>query len=322
MRTPQPLPGPLRRRAFTRSQLRAQGIHPERVRRGDIVALGAGTFAHRDLVTDADEVLLHRLRALALAREFPHGWLSHGTAAALLDRCAVPAGCQDGPVHISVPAASPVIAREGIRCHRVRTDPQEVFELPGVRGVRSSTPTRLWRELASMCSVSELVSLGDSLVREPYFWAEQRTEPYTSLDGLRAAVDQAAGFPGRRTAMQALPLIRVGADSAKETAFRLALRQAGLPEPQLQIPLDPADPGSRRGDMGYRSWKLVIQYDGKSHYTPQRHRADQRRDNDWVAEGWLTLRISVEDDRDGFGTAVGQVYAALHSRGYPGELRS
>src|SRR5699024_2491319 len=186
-----------------------------------------------------------------------------------------PAGCQGGPVHISVPAASPVIARDGIRCHRVRADSEEVFELPGIPGVRSSTPTRIWRELATMCSVSELVALGDSLVREPYVWAEQRMEPYTSIEKLSSTVEQAGSFRGRRNAMQALPLIRVGADSARGTAFRLALRRARIPEPDLQILLDPSDPGSRRGDMGYRSWKLVIQYDGKTHYTPQRHRADQ-----------------------------------------------
>lgn len=322
MRTPQQLPAPLRRRAFTRSQLPEWGIHPERVRRRDIVPLGAGAFAHRDLVADADQVLLHRLQALALAREFPHGWLSHSTAAGLLDRCSVPASCRDGLVHISVPATSPEITREGIRCHRVLNNPAAVFEVPGIPGVRLSTPARFWLELASTGSISEVVALGDSLVREPYSWAEQRTEPYTSLQGLRTAVEQAKGFRGRRTAMHALPLIRVGADSAKETAFRLALRQAGFPEPELQILRDPSDPRSRRGDLGYRSWKLVIQYDGKTHYTPQRHRADQRRDNDWVADGWLTLGVNVEDDRDGFGTAVGQVGAALHSRGYRRGLRS
>ena len=314
---PLQLPAPLRRRAFTRSQLLAWGIHPERVRRNDIVSLGAGTFAHNDLVTDADQGLLHRLRALALAREFPHGWLSHGTAAGLLDRCAVPASCQDGLVHISVPATNSPTIRQGIRCHRVQADPDLVFELPGMSGLRLSAPARIWRELAPMCTVSELVALGDSLAREPYFWAEQRIEPYTSIEKLITAVEQAGAFRGKRAAVQALPLIRIGADSAKESAFRLALLRAGLPEPELQILLDPTEPRSRRGDMGYRRWKLVIQYDGASHYTARRHRSDQRRDNEWVADGWLTLRINVQDDRDGFVTAVGQVGAALRSRGYP-----
>lgn len=317
MRSPQQLPTPLRRRAFTRGQLPAWGIHPDRVKRRDVVGLGAGTFALRTLIAEADEALIQRLRALALAREFPQGWLSHGTAAQLLDRCAVPAACQDGLVHVSIPAGRPEIAREGVRCHRVQAGAGEVFNLPGIAGIRISAPGRLWREASALCSVEELVALGDSLVRKPYPWVERRTQAYTSIAELSASVERAGRFRGKGTAIQALPLLRVGADSAMETAFRLALLRAGLPEPELQIPLDPTDPRTRRGDMGYRRWKLVIQYDGGSHYTAQRHRTDQRRDNDWVADGWLPLRINVVDNRDGFVTAVGQVDAALRSRGFP-----
>ena len=266
MRTPLQLPASLRRRAFTRGQLVARGIPSDRVHRDDIVPLGAGTFAHRELIADADAALVHRFRALALAREFPRGWLSHGTAAGLLNRCAVPASCREGLVHISIPTGSPEITRDGVCCHRVRALSDEVFHLPGISGIRLSRPARLWRELASTCSTEQLVVLGDSLVREPYYWAEQRMEPYTSIVELASGVRHAGVFRGKRTAVEALPLIRVGADSAKESEFRLALRRAGLPEPELQIMLDPTEPRTRRGDMGYRRWKLVIlRYDGASH---------------------------------------------------------
>lgn len=219
-------------------------------------------------------------------------------------------------MHISIPTGSPEITRDGVCCHRVRALSDEVFHLPGISGIRLSRPARLWRELASTCSTEQLVVLGDSLVREPYYWAEQRMEPYTSIVELASRVRHAGVFRGKRTAVEALPLIRVGADSAKESEFRLALRRAGLPEPELQIMLDPTEPRTRRGDMGYRRWKLVIQYDGASHYTARQHRSDQRRDNEWVADGWLTLTINIEDNRDGFVTAVAQVTTALRSRGF------
>ena len=317
MRVPRELPPALRRRAFTRAQLIACGLHPDRLRRRDVVPLGAGTYAHTRLVNGADDAMLHRLRSLALAREFPHGWLSHETGAALLDRCAAPASLPLSAVHLSVPHGSPAITRSGVRCHRVQVHESDVMPMPGIAGVRLSAPGLLFRQLSAHCSVGELIGLGDSLVRIPYPWAEQRVDPYTSIAALRAAVEDAGRFRGKRTAAEALELIRVGADSAKETAFRLALLGAGLPEPQLQIALDPADPHSRRGDLGYRQWRLVIQYDGKTHYTEDRHRADQRRDNEWSTAGWLTLRVSVEDDRQGYRFAVGQVAAALRSRGYP-----
>src|SRR5699024_8008070 len=147
----------------------------------------------------------------------------------------------------------------------------EVRSAPGLPGLRVSAPARIWRELAPMCDPAELVALGDSLVREPYFWAERRSEPHAHIEELRTAVERAGAFRGKRIAEQALPLIRIGAASAQESAFRLALMRAGLPEPQLQIPLDPTDPRSRRGDMGYQHWKLLIQYDGAHHYTPPQH---------------------------------------------------
>lgn len=317
MRVPRPLPQSLQHRAFTRAQLAAYGIHPDRLRRRDVIPLGAGTYAPADLVRTADDALRYRLRSLALAREFPHGWLSHETAAALLDRCVVPSSRSSPLVNVSVPSGSPQITRSGVLCHRVQVDPDEVMQMPRMPQVRLSGPHLLFRQMAEICGVEELTGVGDSLVRTPYPWAEQRIEPYTTVASLRASVEETKAFRGRRTAVRALNLIRVGSDSAKETAFRLALLRAGLPEPELQIALDPGDPASRRGDLGYRTWKLVIQYDGKSHYTASGHRADQRRDNEWGAAGWLTLGTNVEDDRDDYRTAVAQVLAALQSRGFP-----
>ncbi len=119
-----------------------------------------------------------------------------------------------------------------------------------------------------------------------------------------------------RRARKALELIRVGADSAKETAFRLAVIDAGLPEPELQVPVEPRRPGGRRADAGYPEYKIAIQYDGSSHFTPDRARADQRRDNEFVAAGWTVLKFNVEDDREGFATAIQQLKVALLSRGW------
>lgn len=310
------LPKPLRDRGFTVRQLSEHGEHPSRAWRTDIVRLESGVYAHRDIVAGASEVQLYRLRALALAREYRHAWLSHATGLLLLDCPAARRVRRNSPVHISVPASSAAITRSGVRCHRVQSGGVDVMKHPLIRWLRISAPGRLWLEAAATFGLAELVAAGDSLVREPYYWAERRQEPYTTVEHLRKMLRDAGGRRGVRRAREALGLIRVGADSAKETAFRLAVVGAGLPEPKLQVPVEHRRPGGRRSDAGYPEYKIAIQYDGATHFTPQQARADQRRDNAFVAAGWTVLKFNVEDDREGFATAIQQLKVALLSRGW------
>ncbi|WP_120003082.1 hypothetical protein [Nesterenkonia muleiensis] len=148
--------------------MKVHGEHPSRAWRTDIVRLGSGVYAHRDIAAGASEVHLYRLRALALAREYRHAWLSHSTALLLLD-CPVTRRVQrDSPVHISVPVSCAEITRSGVRCHRVQSGGEDVMKHPLIRWLRISSPGRLWMEMASTLGLEELVAAGDSLVREPY----------------------------------------------------------------------------------------------------------------------------------------------------------
>ena len=47
--------------------------------------------------------------------------------------------------------------------------------------------------------------------------------------------------------------------------LRLAMVDAGLPEPNLQLTLRSGDPLSPSADLGYRAQRLAIQYDGGHH---------------------------------------------------------
>lgn len=291
-------------------------MDPRRVERSDILRLESGVYVHRDIAASAGEAGLYRLRALALAREYGYGWLSHSTGLFLLGTPVFERVHRASPVHISVPRGSRKFLRSGVRCHHFQSSAIEVVKHPQIRWLPMSSPSRLWLEMAATLGVEELVATGDALVREPYYWAEKRDEPYSSVASLEAALLNSPGRRGVRRAREALRLIRVGADSAKETAFRLAVIHAGLPEPQLQVPIRAAGGTVRRADAGYPDFKIAIQYDGSTHFTPERARADQRRDNEFVAEGWILLRFNVEDDREGFTTAIQQVRTALLSRGW------
>lgn len=81
-------------------------------------------------------------------------------------------------------------------------------------------------------------------------------------------------YKGVRVAREALELICVGTDAATETQMRLALVHAGLPEPALQLRLDPSAMISPDADMGYRRWKQVLHYDGAPHINEARELVD------------------------------------------------
>ena len=110
-----------------------------------------------------------------------------------------------------------------------------------------------------------------------------------------------------RLAREALHLVRVGADSPPETELRLALIEAGLPEPELQVPGDPQDRFARIVDLGYRAWRLALQYDGEHHRSREQQARDARRDG-WLQDhGWRSLRLTADDRLTGFARAIESV---------------
>ena len=317
MRPAQPLPAYLQDTVFALSQLRREGLSAKRVERRDVVRVGSGLYALRSVVAEADEEALYRMRSYAVVRDCPGTWLSHVTAARVM-RAPLPGRLyRDPAVHLSLEKQKPRIQRAGVRAHRITGAAHRAVTLPGSRDIRLTGPEWLFLELAPLCSLEELVAVGDWLVREPRHWAERRDLAYSTPEDLRKRLDTAGRVPGKLRAREALDLVRVGADSPKETAFRLALIRAGLPEPELQVRLEVLGPVTRYADAAYPEYRIAIQYDGAGHFTPQQARADQRRDNEFVAAGWLVLRFNVADDRECYVSAVAQVRAALLSRGWP-----
>ncbi|MEE1620539.1 hypothetical protein ACQ3I4_10630 [Zafaria sp. Z1313] len=96
-----------------------------------------------------------------------------------------------------------------------------------------------------------------------------------------------------------------------ETRLRLALLDAGLPEPELQIRLDPGAWVSPSCDLGYRWARLGIQYDGAHHRNAEQLTRDNRRDLAFTAAGWEYLKFDASDGRDGFRRAAALVRRAL-----------
>lgn len=310
MRTPAPLPPQLRGRTFTRSEAIAFGVPDHRLRARDIVRVCAGVYHHEDpdtgphhsAGTGSAALRGHSLGEMlrALCVKSSSLWASHTTAARLYG-LTIP-GPSSSNVHLTAlhHRSSPVLDVP-LTLHRARRLPEDLRE---IRGIRMSSPEQLLVELSSCVSPTDQVIIGDQLVRRPYRRFEDRTEPWTSMDRLHRTVGSLRGRRGIGRAREALSQIRVGSDSPPETLMRLMIVGAGLPEPELQIRTDPHDPHSPAGDAGYRREKIVIQYEGEHHFSPEQQAEDQWRNAHFEGQGWTVVLVNRVDLRDGFRTLI------------------
>lgn len=305
-----PLPPALAHAAFGVDELLDAGLPWDRTRAADLHRIWRGVY------TAADPAALTWDRAAALCR-VTGGVISHTTAAAW-HGIPLPRRLEASEeLHLTVDRGRRQhrSALPGVVTHRLRLPPQEVRQVGG--GLRVTSPERTWLDLAVLLRPWELdwlVVAGDHLVHHPWH-PDGRRPPATTPALLDAALGRHAGRHGIRRAREALADVRVGADSAPETRLRLALIRAGLPEPELQVAVDPSDPRSPEADLGYRDARIALQYDGAAHRTPEQQARDARREAYCLERDWLPLRCTQEDLREGFTRVIGVVRRRLASRG-------
>jgi hypothetical protein len=92
-------------------------------------------------------------------------------------------------------------------------------------------------------------------------------------------------------------LLRPGVDSPQETRLRLIIVRAGLPEPDVNVPVfDAAGEWIGSPDLGYGAYRIALQYEGDVHRSnPRRWRQDIARDEAFADAGWLVLRTTADD---------------------------
>ena len=109
-----------------------------------------------------------------------------------------------------------------------------------------------------------------------------------------------------------IELAEPAAESAMETHLRLLLVLAGLPRPQVQVPLE--DEGGRflgRPDLYYPAQRLGLEYDGGTHRASLAE--DNRRQNRLFSAGFRLLRFTAGDVLGTPDMVVAQVRAALRT---------
>ena len=233
-----------------------------------------------------EQELVDRCTALAVA--LPAGaFFSHLTAARLWP-LPLP-GARDEPVHVSVRRPQRPPRRSHVAGH-VIVDPRA--NVLYRRGLPVVDPVTLFCQLATHLSLPDLVAVGDALVLEPVIPDMWEDRPWVPL---RQLVDRVEVWRGRgkRNADQAVSLIRPGAESRPETLVRLAIRHSALPEPEVNVTIrDARGRFIGRGDLVYRQWRVIVEYDGEQHRTDTRQfDRDVARLDDFAAHGWRVIRI-------------------------------
>ena len=255
MRPVSPLPAHLETIPFTVAEARAASLSRGRLRSSDLASAGRLLY----LPAGWDFELPAMARAVSAAT--PGAWISHVTAARLLGLW-LPPWLQDSRVlHLSKTRALPPVRRDGVVGHTVLVHEGETMDW---EGIHISTPARTWLDLCRVLPLEHAVAIGDQLVRQPRDGLELRTTPWATVQELRGLLKRHPKMQGIVKARAAVELIRIGADSAPETFLRLALVDAGLPEPELQVRLLPVIPtrrlptsGTGRGGLPYSTTAAI-----------------------------------------------------------------
>ena len=298
------LPPPMATAPFTFGAARASGVPGSRLRRADVVHVS------RELYRPSNWSFELEAAARALSQASPGAWISHVTAARLRCQLLPPWLSDSTELHLSKPRELPSVRRKGVIGHTVIARDEDIESLDGIR---ISTRSRTWLDLSRRLSLIDLVCMGDEIIRIPRTEYEGRSQPFDTMDGLRALVARHPNLQGVVRAREALELMRVGADSAPETMLRLAMADANLPEPDLQIDLWPQNAISPTADLGYRHRRLAIQYDGEHHLLSAQSMSDRRRDKAFELAGWTVLVLNKEDLADGFELAINKIKRHLRT---------
>lgn len=179
-----------------------------------------------------------------------------------------------------------------------------------VAGVPTLGPDRTFVDVATRLRLPELVAFGDHLVHRGL----------TTIDDLRWYAES-HHVDGVRRARRIAPLVRAGAESPPETVVRLLLRFARLPEAEVNGVIRDGSGGFvARGDLVYRRWKVVVEYDGIHHERdPRTRQHDIRRRELLEAMGWTVIVIT-SADLARLSSVPTRVHTALVQHGYAGPL--
>jgi hypothetical protein len=207
----------------------------------------------------------------------PASVLSHATAAQLHGLPLPRRLTAVIPAHVTTPRAVPRPRRRDIVTHHAVLPNSDVVD---VGDLRVTSPIRTYVDMAALLEFSELVALGDVVLRIHA----------PSTDELLAAARARRQYPGRRRAVAAVAWLDPRAASPRESHLRVLLRRAGLPRPEVNAPItDEWGEFIAEGDLVFRRERVIVEYDGDVHAAMRQRAKDASRRAVLRQHGWIVV---------------------------------
>ncbi|WP_454788314.1 endonuclease domain-containing protein [Mycolicibacterium lutetiense] len=227
---------------------------------------------YRDVYVRRDLELTALIRAQA-------AWLSTGATLAGTSAAAILGTKWLNPAKPAEVIRADRRAPAGLVVHSWTLGPAETCT---VAGIELTSPARTAFDLGRSYRPELAVPLVDAVLNAT------NIKPADVL----AMAEAHPGTRGVARLRSVLPLLDGGAESPQESRLRLVLVHGGLPTPETQIEFRDLH---IRVDMGWREWKVAVEYDGVQHWTDRRQRS---WDIDRIAlleeAGWTVVRVSAE----------------------------
>lgn len=258
-----------------------------------LVDAGALRLVHGDVLSARPEADDEAVRAAVVGLE---GVASHTSAARVWGiELLGDAGCE-----VTVGRDRSRASWPGVEVHRRRLPDEDVRVLDGLR---VTSPVRTVLDLCLTSPLTAAVASADAAVRAGV----------VALADLRRACARMPSGRERSRVARVLHLVDPRSASVLESVCRVLFVEAGLPAPSTQFEVRRLD-GRLLGrvDFAWLEHRLVVETDGYAFHADRvSYRADRRRTNSLVLEGWRVLRFSYEDVLHAPATVVAAVRTAL-----------
>ena len=173
-------------------------------------------------------------------------------------------------------------------------------------GIRVTTPARTAFDLGRRLPRQDAVVVLDALCHATDLKPAE----------IEAVMMRYPGARGVRRLREILPIIDGKAESPPESLTRLLLIDAGLPHPDTQVYVfDKFGGFIARCDMGWREWKVIVEYDGEDHWTRARRANDIERYALLEELGWVVVRVGADLLNRHPGVLVDRVRKKLRAAG-------
>ena len=220
---------------------------------------------------------------------------------------------EDDPIHVAAFSPRRPPRTRGVVGHVLL--PQNV-DVVRRFGLPVADAASTWVSLAMLLPDRDLLAAADHLLLVPRYPDRSDPRPYTGLSELQDRVDGYHGR-GRRRLDALLRLVSTAAASRKETELRSLAHEAGLPVPEVNAEIRVGGRLIAIGDLVFRQWKVLAEYDGRQHQTSDAQYArDRERSLALQLAGWIQVVVRADGLGRDSARTVAEIRAALMAHGW------